>query len=64
VGRRFIVDLSTKNRPSYSVEILGQGNLEPIVLTLYAAKLPTLVKDWWHSEGKKPQKAIPNSVDN
>ncbi|HEY9655946.1 MAG TPA: hypothetical protein V6C50_10680, partial [Crinalium sp.] len=50
IGKRFIVDLSTKKHPSYSVEILGQGLQEPIVITLYAVNLPEATKSWWHSE--------------
>jgi hypothetical protein len=50
IGKRFIVDLSTKNHPSYSVEILGQGLQEPIVITLYAVNLPSATKHWWHSD--------------
>jgi hypothetical protein len=52
IGRRFTVDLSTKTHPSYSVEIIGQGSLEPIVITLYSITLPKVVKEWWHSEGR------------
>jgi hypothetical protein len=50
IGKRFIVDLSTKNHPSYSVEILGQGLQEPIVITLYAVNLPDAIRHWWHSD--------------
>ncbi len=50
IGRRLIVDLATKKHPSYSVEILGQGTLEPIVITLYAVNLPPSVRDWWHCD--------------
>jgi hypothetical protein len=32
------------------VEILGQGTLEPIVITLYSVNLPQPVRDWWHSD--------------
>ena len=53
IGKRFIVDLSTKKHPSYSVEILGQGLLEPIVLTLYAVNLPEETKSWWHSDRRE-----------
>ena len=50
IGKRLIVDLATKNHPSYSVEIVGQGALEPIVITLYSVNLPPAVRQWWHSE--------------
>jgi len=50
IGKRFVVDLATQNSPSYSIEILGQEcSGEPIVLTLYAVKLPQPVKEWWYS---------------
>ena len=50
IGKRFIVDLSTKKHPSYNVEFLGQGLQEPIVITLYAVNLPEATKTWWHSD--------------
>lgn len=50
IGRRFVPDLATKGHPTYSVEILGQGSLDPIVVTLYSVKLPHTVKEWWHSD--------------
>ena len=50
IGKRFIVDLSTKKHPSYNVEILGQGLQEPIVITLYAVNLSEDAKHWWHSD--------------
>lgn len=53
IGRRFIADLSTRNHPSYCVEILGQGTMEPVVITLYSVKLPKPVRDWWHSDKLK-----------
>ena len=59
IGRRFTIDLSTKTHPSYSVEIVGQGSLEPIVITLYSVTLPKAGRDWWHSEVKP---AIPSQA--
>ncbi|UBF24446.1 hypothetical protein K9N68_22485 [Kovacikia minuta CCNUW1] len=53
IGKRFTVDLATRNHPSYSVEILGQGTTEPIVITLYSVNLPQPVRDWWHSDRLK-----------
>lgn len=54
VGRQFVVDLSTKNYPSYSVEIVGQEHTaEPLILTLYPHKLPPQVKDWWHTRKRE-----------
>lgn len=50
IGRRLIADLATRNSPSYSVEVLGQGSSEPIVITLYWVKLPPDLRDWWHSD--------------
>lgn len=49
IGRRFIVDLATRNSPSYSVEIVGREAHEPIIMTLYWCKLPQPLKEWWHS---------------
>ncbi|HEY9615252.1 MAG TPA: hypothetical protein V6C64_00320 [Microcoleaceae cyanobacterium] len=61
IGRRFIVDLATRNFPSYSVEIVGQKPLaaEPLVITLYWLKLPPLIKDWWYAD--KSQRSRPLS---
>lgn len=52
IGKRFVLDMGTKRHPSYSVEILGQGPVEPIIITLYSVQLPGVVQDWWH--GGKP----------
>lgn len=49
IGKRLIVDLATKNSPSYSVEIIGQAMQEPLVMTLYSVKLPQPLKEWWVS---------------
>ncbi|HEY9621185.1 MAG TPA: hypothetical protein V6C78_12485 [Crinalium sp.] len=50
VGKRFVVDLSSRNSPSYSVQILEHHHSsEPIVITMYWVKLPQWLKDWWHS---------------
>ncbi|MGA7932971.1 MAG: hypothetical protein WCA35_05280 [Kovacikia sp.] len=53
IGKRFTVDLATRNHPSYCVEILGQVTPEPIVITLYSVSLPPPVRDWWHSDRLK-----------
>lgn len=50
IGKRFIADMATRNSPSYSVEIIGQGTSAPIVVTLYWIKLPQPLKEWWHSK--------------
>lgn len=51
IGRRFIVDLSTRKHPSYCVEIVGQSyRSEPIVMTLYTVKLSAHQQDWWHTK--------------
>lgn len=50
IGRRLIADLSTRNSPSYSVEVLGQGSSEALVITLYWVRLPPDLRDWWHSD--------------
>lgn len=63
IGRRFIVDLATRNHPSYSVEIVGQGSSAPIVITLYSVNLPQPVRDWWHSEKRKQPPEIELEVE-
>jgi hypothetical protein len=51
VGRRFVLDMATKNSPSYNVEVLGQEHSgRAFVVTLYPVKLPPSVKEWWHSK--------------
>ena len=51
VGRRLIVDLATRNHPSYTVEILGlTPPEEPIVITLYYVNLSEPIQNWWHSK--------------
>lgn len=52
IGKRFVVDLATKGHPSYSVEVIGQGMIAPIVITLYSVNLPPTVKAWWHAKSK------------
>lgn len=55
IGRRFIVDLSTKRYPSYSVELIGYSTpTAPIILTLYTDRLSSSDQEWWHSK-KLPQ---------
>ncbi len=60
IGKRFTPDMATRNSPSYSVEILGQGTTQPIVITLYWIKLPQPLKDWWYS--KRPSTAGSNDT--
>lgn len=63
IGRRFTVDLATRNSPSYSVEIIGQGHMQdPLVITLYPVKLPQLLKEWWVSS--KPSTAEITDLTN
>ena len=51
IGRRFIVDLSTKRYPSYSVELMGYSKpMQPIILTLYTHRLSREDQEWWHSK--------------
>ncbi|NJN85866.1 MAG: hypothetical protein HC881_05560 [Leptolyngbyaceae cyanobacterium SL_7_1] len=49
IGKRFVLDLASRNSPSYSVEIVGQHSQEPMVLTLYWAKLSASQREWWYS---------------
>jgi hypothetical protein len=55
IGKRFVPDLGTKRHPSYSVEIIGQGQIDPIageptIITLYAVQLSTDLRHWWHDD--------------
>jgi len=50
VGRRFVVDTATRGHPVYNVEIVGQGQTEAMILTLYWIKLPVALRDWWYSD--------------
>jgi hypothetical protein len=51
VGRRLVLDMATKNSPSYSVEVLGQEHSgRSFVVTLYPVKLPQSVKEWWYAK--------------
>ncbi|MDX2100482.1 MAG: hypothetical protein SFW36_22120 [Leptolyngbyaceae cyanobacterium bins.59] len=53
IGRRLIADISTRNHPSYAVEIIGRGaRSEPLVITLYHVKLSAEQQEWWHSKIK------------
>jgi len=50
IGRRLTPDISAKNAPSYSVEILEPGySGEAFVMTLYSDRLSTEQKRWWYS---------------
>ncbi len=59
IGKRFVPDLGTKKHPSYSVEIIGSGemarldNAEPTILTLYPVTLSSRLRDWWHSNQRQ-----------
>jgi hypothetical protein len=67
IGKRFILDISTKNHPSYAVEILGQtSSAEPIVITLYSVELATAVREWWHTRRviNSTEKTIDHSLQN
>jgi hypothetical protein len=58
VGKQLVVDMATRNSPSYSVEILGQeGKKAAIVITLYSVKLSPEQREWWHS------RKLPNGED-
>ncbi|MFZ9736629.1 MAG: hypothetical protein ACO3EZ_01300 [Prochlorotrichaceae cyanobacterium] len=51
IGRRFVLDMATRNSPSYSVEILELGHhRETIVMTLYAIRLTAQLKSWWYAK--------------
>ncbi len=55
IGRRLIPDISVKNAPSYSVEILEPGySGEAFVMTLYSDRLSSEQKQWWYT----PYRAI------
>jgi hypothetical protein len=54
IGKRFVPDMSTRNYPSYAVQILNQGIAETFVFTLYTAKLSATEREWWYS--KKPDR--------
>ena len=65
IGRRFTADLATRSCPSYCVEIIGQSyRSEPVVMTLYTEKLPSDLKNWWHTKRLTPsqQPAAMNSL--
>ena len=55
IGKRFIADISTKQAPSYCVEILGlEASEQAFVTTFYWVKLPQSVKEWWYSGKFQP----------
>ncbi len=58
IGKRFVVDMGTKNSPSYSVEIVGQESREPIVVTLYPVKLSPEQREWWISRAKPDSTSV------
>jgi hypothetical protein len=50
-----VVDLSSRNSPSYSVQILEQHSSgEPFEMTLYWVKLPQVLKEWWYDRRVDP----------
>lgn len=56
VGRRFVLDVGSKNHPNYAVRLLGRDAAsEPMLLTLYWLNLSASDRDWWY--GKKPGSA-------
>jgi hypothetical protein len=58
MGKRLIVDISTKRYPSYNVELIGYPKpMKPLILTLYTERLSAVDQEWWHS--KKMQKISP-----
>ncbi|MGD1906392.1 MAG: hypothetical protein ACFB0C_10410 [Leptolyngbyaceae cyanobacterium] len=58
IGKRFVPDIATRRYPSYSVEILGQGyRANPFVTTLYTARLPPDLQNWWYSKRLPDKKA-------
>ena len=59
IGRQFVVDMGTKNSPSYAVEIIGQARSQPLVITLYYIKLPILIREWWYSTNLSSQAVAP-----
>jgi hypothetical protein len=57
VGRRFILDVGSRNHPTYAVRLLGQDAAsEPMLLTLYWLDLSASDREWWY--GKKPGSAV------
>ncbi len=65
IGRRFIVDLSTRRHPSYCVEIVGQGYRgEAFVTTLYTVTLSSDLQSWWHTKRRPTEKlSIPEAAE-
>lgn len=64
IGHRFVPDMAAKRYPSYSVELIGYGpTREPMVLTLYAARLSPKLQEWWYSRSKTTQALLPNEAD-
>jgi hypothetical protein len=65
IGPRFIPDLSTKRCPSYSVELIGYGEVrEPTILTLYTARFTPEQQDWWYSRHRPTLEAESVSTPN
>ncbi|MDX2241158.1 MAG: hypothetical protein NW224_10785 [Leptolyngbyaceae cyanobacterium bins.302] len=68
IGKRFVLDMATRGRPTYSVEILEQGgdrrfttqkSTEPLLLTLYWIKMPQPMNEWWYSDRVRHREALP-----
>jgi hypothetical protein len=54
IGKRFILDMASREHPSYSVEMIGiRATPVPIILTLYSVQLTPPEKTWWY--GIKPK---------
>lgn len=57
VGRRFVLDVGSRNYPTYAVRLLGQdASAEPMSLTLYWLNLSATEREWWY--GRKPGSAV------
>ena len=57
IGRRLVPDMAARKFPSYSVEIIGQNYRgATFVTTLYTARLPAQVQNWWYT------KRVPGSM--
>jgi hypothetical protein len=50
--------MAAKRYPTYSVELVGYGNVsEPTLLTLYTDRLSSQAQDWWYTRSRS---AIPS----
>ncbi len=48
IGRRFVPDISAKQRPSYCVQMVEHPNSQPFVMTLFWQKLTPEQQNWWY----------------